>query len=222
MIDVVYLNGGTGKRAKLGYPKQFARIGGKPILVHALEKLNNFKEINKIIIPTSPQEYKRTEEIIKNHNCTKKYKIIDGGETRQESVYYGLNEVKTKEVIIMESVRPFVSIGLIKKIINAKSNTTLFMPCISTPISVHGLTFERGEIGEVQTPQKFDTSMLFDIHNYTNIINSSDDCDLICTEEGIQPNVLVGEYTNIKITTPLDLKIAEVIYTNENNSNNRK
>ena len=216
MIDVIYLTGGIGKRTKLGYPKQFARLKGKPIMVFGLETLRKIKEINKIIIPYNDS---RLLEIITKYNIDN-WHLCNAGKTRQESVYNGLRSVKTEQVLICESVRPFMSESLIKRVINDMSDyVSPIDESIATIINLTGVSYNRKLLGQVQMPQKFDTKKLLMIHEKMNQdLNSSDDMDLIYkyykAYNDIPFNrisVILGERENIKITYPIDLKIAEAI-----------
>lgn len=248
MFDVIYLAGGTGKRANLGYPKQFGIINGKLIFMYGIEtliKLNKEnKIINKIILVSSNKEDEKNyiSNMLRTYDIHNEIDIlvIEGGETRQESVYKGIQNVNTENLLIMESVRPFTSKELIKKVI--ETNKKIVIPrndTLSTLVGQSKIKKDDGNryytdvcsidkklCGEVQMPQKFPTKTLFDLHNVaieTNMKNLSDDLALILkTHFSYKDNtyhhiendiaVIIGEEENIKITTPLDLKLSEVIY----------
>jgi 2-C-methyl-D-erythritol 4-phosphate cytidylyltransferase len=214
-IDVIYLSGGIGKRAKLGYPKQFARIDGKPIIIYGLEVLNKIDEIGKIIIPAA--DITKTNEILLAYNLEKIF-LIDGGKTRQDSVLKGLKHVKSDYVLIMEAVRPFVTVEFITDIINMKCKNNFVVPIsqpVSTVICSWGQIIDRDLVGEVQMPQKYLTKLLKDCHlkAFESNILYTDDAALVVANSKETPNIITGIETNIKITTPLDLKIAEGIYS---------
>lgn len=215
MIDVIYLTGGKGVRAKLGYPKQYAYVGGKPLLIHGLEILRSIPCIENIIIPADHPE--RIKEICKSFDI--KSNVIVGGETRQESVYKGLYYVNSKEVLIAEAVRPFISRDFIFKIIDKPGNVIPYTTLNSTPFDfISGNILNRNRIAMVQTPQKYNTNELFESHKIAikqDLKNCTDDLDLM-KKVGI-----CGEYTyfqgpieNIKITYPIDLYIAHAILSN--------
>lgn len=221
MIDVIYLNGGSGKRAELGYPKQFARLKGKPIMIYGLENLMHVENISKIIIPCKEGK----EEFVTRRNLhlygIKNYISCNAGNNRQESVCNGLKHVETEQVLIMESVRPFTSINLIKKVIDIDGDcVSPIDQSIASVIDVNGISYERNDIGTVQMPQKFDTKKLQEVHENMKeeAEKSTDDMDLICKCDVIYNEfpfnrlvVFHGERENIKITYPIDLKIAEAI-----------
>lgn len=224
---MIYLAGGKGIRVGLGHPKQFARIGGKPIIIYGLETLNKIDEIGNIIIPCEA-DYVDTIDTYKDiYNITKNIELVRPGRTRQESVYNGLQHIETEYVLICEAVRPFMSAELVNRVIN--SNNDVVCP-ISSPVSTVVIadkfrmlyTINRDYCGEVQMPQKYKTELLLKAHKGVISNNKlyTDDLDLILNCNIITEyfqnkikdiNIIKGEEQNIKITTPLDLYIAEAI-----------
>ncbi len=222
MIDVIYLAAGRGKRAKLGYPKQFARLGGKPIMIHGLEVFQQIPEVSQIIVvrpmitKETPQDW-RVEEVVLKYGI-KKAVFVEGGKTRQESVRRGLEMVTTDYVLIAEAVRPFITEDFVKRIIDMPGNcVTPWLSSISTVLSVSGEPMDREKIGEVQMPQKYSTSILKTAHQKAKGKAYTDDMALVIKETKARPILMKGLEQNIKITTPLDIVIAGAIY-NANHS----
>jgi 2-C-methyl-D-erythritol 4-phosphate cytidylyltransferase len=217
-IDVIYLTAGFGIRANLGYPKQYAYIGGKPILVHGLETLNKIQTIKNFIIVA--EDIAKVAGIVNPYNISN-FSIIDGGMTRQESVYKGLKKVTSENVLIAESVRPFISTAFVENIINTKGKHVIpYARLNSTPFTLSGNILNRDEIVCVQTPQKYLSRELRESHEFAvkqNIENTTDDLDLM-KRVGICSGYeyIEGPIENIKITYPIDLKIAEAIYNYKN------
>jgi 2-C-methyl-D-erythritol 4-phosphate cytidylyltransferase len=218
MIDVIYLSGGSGVRTDLGYPKQFARLKGKPIMIYGLETLRKIEEIGNIIIPST--NFEKTKNLL-NDYCIKNYKLIENGETRQSSVYNAFKYIKTDHVLIMEAVRPFCSENLIKKVL--KFTGDFIVPrdiLFATIIQDFGKVIDRDFCGTVQMPQKYKLELLKDCHEKAKkaqILNFTDDSALVINFSDVKPTVIKGEQCNIKITTPLDLVIAEGIHEYNNN-----
>lgn len=230
MIDVIYLAGGKGIRSGLGYPKQLARIGGKQIIVYGLETLNKIDEIGNIIIPCEDDCVDNIGKLTNEYNITKHIIPVPAGETRQESVYNGLNfdgceSNLTEYVLICEAVRPFMSVDLVNTVIN--SNNDVVVPISSSVATVamydkyrNVYTFDRDNCGQVQMPQKFKTDILLECHKAAieSKNTHTDDLALVLINsimtkyKSIEDiNIIKGEEQNIKITTPLDLHIAEAI-----------
>jgi len=230
MIDVIYLAGGKGIRAGLGYPKQFARIGGKPIIIYGLETLNKINEIGNIIIPCEADYVKHIIKFAKTYNITKNIIPVPPGETRQKSVYNGLNfdgcEFKlTEYVLICEAVRPFMSYDSVKTVLACNNDIiTPISKLVSTVINFNQKDYiyslDRDFCGEVQMPQKYKTDILFECHKiaidmehtFTDDLALVINCIMFTKYKKIEDiNIIKGEEQNIKITTPLDLHIAEAI-----------
>jgi 2-C-methyl-D-erythritol 4-phosphate cytidylyltransferase len=211
--DLIYLMGGKGFRTNLGYPKQFSRLGFKPIFIHGLEVATNIDYIDNIIIVTC--DMKLTSEILKAYQFDmSRFILIGEGETRQFSVYNALLEVNSDFVFISEAVRPFITEELFNTV-NCKNGEAItpIKYTVSTPISRLEV-FNRNEIGEVQMPQKFKTELLLNSHLEAKMQNREDDTDDIYTYYQMYKefSTVNGIEENIKITTPLDLKLAETIY----------
>ena len=217
MIDVIYLAAGKGARAGLGYPKQYARIGGKPILVHGLEVLQAMNEIRGIIIPVQSEESEKVATLTMAYTNAKKLIMTGGGKTRQESVKLALRLVDTEEVLICEAVRPFITAEFVRSIIAVDAPfVTPWLNPKSTVVDADGVWYSRDLIGEVQMPQKYKTKLLKQAHNLAFSDDYTDDAALVIDMTEVTPIMVPGLEENIKITTPLDLKIAEAIHVHRN------
>lgn len=216
MIDVIYLAAGQGKRARLGYPKQFARLGGKPIMVHGLEVLQRMEEVGKIILTYPRGEgSEETKAVIHPYIERENLLFVEGGSTRQVSVSYALEWVESPEVLIMEAVRPFVSVDLIRSVIEKRGEVvTPWRTATSSVVTGNGIFLNRDNVGEVQMPQKFETSKLRKAHLMAQAGSRdfTDDASLVWKMLSIPPQLVEGLEVNMKITTPLDLVIAEAMY----------
>jgi len=180
-------------------------------MVHGLDVLQGMPEIGNIIIP-SPA-HSDAPEVLSSYIYNKRIIIIEGGVTRQLSVRAGLKEVTTDEVLICEAVRPFITPEFVRSIINVDAPfVTPWINPKSTIIDTDGIFYDREMIGEVQMPQKYETRLLRQAHNLAFEDNYTDDAALVIAMTEITPVIVPGLEENIKITTPLDLKIAEAIY----------
>lgn len=217
-IDVIYLMAGSGIRAELGYPKQFYRLGGKPVFIHALEKLKEFKELTTILIVCQNEMIPKIQSNLKYYNIesNKVVHLIEGGKTRQDSVYNALNYVISDEVLIMEGVRPFVSTELIRKVIDTSGNVTPIDKSYASIYTIENIILNRDLTGTVQLPQKFNFIQLKKAHEYAKkeLKFYNDDSDLLRSINNASVKIFYGPQENIKITTPFDLIIAEAIYKN--------
>lgn len=215
---MILLSGGMGTRMKLNIPKQFLQIGGKPMIVHLLERVESLEEIEEIIIP-SPLDYmEKTEEIILHHRFAKPIRVIEGGLSRQESVYRGLKVVSSDGVIIHEAVRPFVLTHEIRKLVQCEEPNVTYG--FDLPFTVLEGTdrieknLERDRLINIQLPQKFDTRKLLLAHEWAAAdgIHFTEDTSLYFHYHQEPIKVLRGTEYNIKITRPIDHKLGEIIY----------
>lgn len=219
----ILLSGGSGMRFGSALPKQFHRMSGKPIYLYTLETFLATKEFDTIILPV-PKEW---EEEVSSHIHSLNYQdivtVISGGITRQDSSYLALLACPTDTdyVVIHDAVRPFVS----KKIIQDNLKAVFIHKAVDTCISstdtiVHSKTGDwldeipmRKEFLRGQTPQSFHFELILKAHKearLNNIENASDDCSLVL-RLGEPIKIVLGEDLNIKITTELDLFLAEQI-----------
>lgn len=216
--SLILLSGGIGKRMQLNIPKQFLLLAGKPIFIHVLEKVERVGEIKEIIV-TCPKEFiEKTEDIIHEYGFSTPIRCVEGGETRQESVYKGLLEVSYEQVIIHEAVRPFVTVEMFQDLINENNESAIYG--LDIPFTVlQGKTtvignLKRDELVNVQLPHKFNTKKLLYAHECAreDRLEFTEDASLYFHYYNSEISILNGSEYNIKITKPIDRKIAEAIY----------
>ena len=92
-IGIIVLAGGIGERLGQPIPKQYVLLGGKPIIVHVLDKLEELDGISRVIITCPPAYLDETRTLLAHRNLGSQFECIEGGETRQESVYKGMLEL---------------------------------------------------------------------------------------------------------------------------------
>jgi 2-C-methyl-D-erythritol 4-phosphate cytidylyltransferase len=213
-IDCIILASGNGSRVKmLNYPKQFFRLGGKPLIVHILEKMRMVKDINKLIITCVPNTVNEVISIVELYGI-KNYICVEGGSTRQESCKFGIEYVTTNRCMVHEGARPFLTVGFLNDLINTKGDVVVpYTKNIQTVYNEEtGKYLNRDKVFQIQLPQVFDTNILKSAHNKAKQQLYNDDSSLVYGELKIKSKFINGLEENIKITTSLDLKIAEVIY----------
>jgi 2-C-methyl-D-erythritol 4-phosphate cytidylyltransferase len=213
-MDCIYLAAGIGKRFKKELPKQFYKLNGKPILIYALEVLEKIDWIDKILV-THNKDYKELYvQAFEDYNISKVV-LIEGGKTRQESVYKALEKVKTQKVFIHEAARPFIFESFVNSFNNYVSEVAV-VPTIPIPFTVSegdeymtGI-LDRNNLHNIQLPQMFDTEVLKDCHKKAIIDNfEATEDSLLVFKYGHKVRFIEGIENNIKITTPLDILIAE-------------
>lgn len=216
--SVVIVAGGKGSRIGGELPKQFVPIGGKPMLMHTIEAFYSFNKDIRIIL-VLPQEFILLwQKLCIYHNFSIKHSQVVGGSTRFHSVENGLKEVSPNDVVaIHDGARPFVSPNLIELCYNEAYECRCgVVPVIDEVNSVRRVSengsevINRSDLRVVQTPQVFPASIIKSAYDIEYDSNFTDDAS-VAEKSGVKIKLVEGEYTNIKITTSLDIVIAEQI-----------
>lgn len=217
---MIILAGGVGKRMGQSLPKQFIILAGKPIIVHVLEKVERLTDIDRVVI-TCPSEYvEKTRTLLAHRNLSGRFSCIEGGDTRQESVYMGMLDLsECDSIIIHEAVRPFVTTKEFQALIDCEYENAIYGTRIPFTVLagndwVEG-TFERSTLVNVQLPQKFDSAALLRAHELARQEGRdfTEDASMVFEYRTGKVRILEGSEKNIKITDPTDLTIGEAIYS---------
>lgn len=218
-IGMIVLAGGIGKRIGRPFPKQFLLLGGKPLIIHVLEKARLIPDIEQVVITCPEQHLEETRRLIANHGFDERFACIVGGVSRQESVYLGLRELTDCEsVIVHEAVRPLVTVAEFRELIAAPDPNAMYgIPISFTVLKGHQYVedlLERDELVNVQLPQKFDRAALAAAHDAARAEGATftEDASLFHRYAGAPVRILPGSERNIKITVPTDIVTAEAIY----------
>lgn len=219
---------GFGLRMRTDGPKQYLELDGSPVLALTLDKFNSCPLIDCIIlvVPSEDIEFCQ-KDVVEKYNFNKVYKVIAGGERRQDSVRLGV-EASNGEfeiVVIHDGVRPFVQTDLIEKSVKAMENNRAVitaMPAKDTAKKVGegGLvlkTYERKLLWLVQTPQVFRYKDIWKAHQKAVMEGWDEVTDdaLLLEKMGIPVKVIMGSEMNIKITTPYDMELARFLISRE-------
>ena len=219
MDYIIIVVGGKGLRMGSDIPKQFLPIGGKPVLMRTLERFREYSADLQIILvlPEAQQAY--WQELCEKYDFKVKYQLANGGQTRFHSVQNGLALVPDDAegvVGVHDGVRPFPSIEVIKNCYETARTAKAVIPVIPVVETVRHLegdssvTVPRGDYRLVQTPQTFDIQLLKAANHQPYNDGFTDDASVV-ESYGHAITLVEGNRENIKITTPYDLKIAEVL-----------
>ena len=218
MYSAILLSGGKGKRMKKEIPKQYLLLEGKPIIMHSLERLDRIDKINEIIVVCEEEYRAGIELMIKQYNIETHVEFAPAGEERQESVFNGIKKVKNENVIIHEAARPFVTENDYMRLINAENPNAFLGYSIPFTVVKGGEcvtgTLNRNELVNVQLPQKFETSLLKEVHEKARADKKifTEDAGMVFEYTKKRVEIIEGTAYNIKITEPVDLLIGEIIY----------
>lgn len=217
MMDyVIIVAGGKGLRMGGDIPKQFLPVGGRPVLMRTIERFRAYSSTLHIILvlPKAQQDY--WQALCQEYQFAVDYQLADGGETRFHSVQNGLALVPddAKGVVgVHDGVRPFVSIDVIGRCYEAARIHKAVIPVtpvIETLRHVSEGTKPRSDYRLVQTPQCFDIELLKAANRQPYCDGFTDDASVV-EAYGHTITLVEGNRENIKLTTPFDLKIAEIL-----------
>ncbi len=204
-----------------GENKLLIPLGGKPVLVHTLQAMEAAQSIQEIVIAAREEDIVRFAELCKTYGIEKPVKVVIGGKTRAESVLRAALEANEEAdlLAVHDGARPFASPELIDTVVEAARVNYAAAPAIpvkdTIKVATGGIvreTPDRETLFAVQTPQVFDAQLLRAALQST--VDSgkaiTDDCSAV-ELLGKEIYLTEGSEENIKITTPLDLFLAEAI-----------
>ena len=218
--SVIIVAAGSSSRMN-GENKQFADLGGIPVIGRTMLAFEQCESTVEIIVVTKADDIEAIKYIAEKNGITKLSHVVAGGKTRQESVICGLNVLskETKMIAVHDGARPLVSHILIEKTITDArvfGGATLGVPVKDTiKVVSDGLivdTPHRKTLFAVQTPQVFKKKLYFEGINFAkdHDLDFTDDCQLV-EATGVKVYLTSGDYRNIKITTPEDILIARAL-----------
>jgi 2-C-methyl-D-erythritol 4-phosphate cytidylyltransferase len=207
---------GVSSRMGSSRDKIFTEIRGKPILLYSLEAFQAAESIDEIIVVTHPEN----TEKVRGWNIPKVTEIVAGGSDRAASVQCGMYAATYEEpdcyVAIHDGARPLITSALIDSAVRAGKEYGAAIPAIPVRDTVKEVlddfvvsTPERESLFMAQTPQVFCSESYQRAFAGSDLVKITDDSMLV-EQLGIAVKIVEGDYRNIKITTPEDLKIAEV------------
>ena len=220
----IIVAGGQGYRMQNAVAKQYLKIKGRPILSHTLAAFDTCTVIEHIylVIPQTDFGF-CSQTILASLQLKTPVSLVAGGADRQASVYNGLAAVspETEYVAIHDGVRPLVHPEMIAACIEGACQTgacILGVPLTDTlkQVSAEGVietTLPRHSMWRAQTPQAFSYRLIRDAHETARQqgVSGTDDAELL-EKEGHRIKIINGSVFNLKITTPDDLKLAEIIW----------
>jgi 2-C-methyl-D-erythritol 4-phosphate cytidylyltransferase len=217
LVTAIILVAGNSTRFGQNRNKNFEVIDGKEVLLYSLEKFNQNDLVNDIIIVCKKDEEKKAEEIVNKTTLCKPVTFIEGGVTRQESVYKAITNTTSDIVIIQDGARPMIKDRFITECIAEMKNFKGVSIAVKSKDTIK-ITDEEGVVKEttlrkntwvVQTPQCFDREILVKAHQkFMGDETITDDC-MLMERDGYKVKLIEGEYSNIKVTTYDDINLVK-------------
>ncbi|MDY6796494.1 MAG: 2-C-methyl-D-erythritol 4-phosphate cytidylyltransferase [Actinomycetota bacterium] len=222
--ETVAIVAGAGRGERIGRKegKQFLELDGVPVLARSLLNIEAVRDIGEIILVVNAVDAERArEDIVDRYGLEKISAVVEGGEWRQGSVFKALRVLGSgvETVLVHDGARPLATPALFADSIKALrgcEGVITAIPLVDTVKEVEGgwviRTPERRRLWAIQTPQCFRSSALLDAHEraYREGVWATDDAALL-ERYGYRIRVVEGELTNIKITYPHDLILAEAL-----------
>ena len=214
---IIIVAGGKGLRMGGDIPKQFLPVCGKPVLMRTMEAFHTYDAAIHIILvlPVSQQAY--WKGLCQEYQFSLSHDIANGGDTRFHSVMNGLAMVEGNGLVgVHDGVRPFVSQEVIARCYEEAEACKAVIPVIDVVETVRHLTEEGSETVPrdryklVQTPQVFEVELLRRAYQQTYTDLFTDDASVV-EALGEKVYLVKGNRENIKLTTPFDLKLAEML-----------
>lgn len=215
----IIVAGGSGQRMKSSVPKQFMELLGRPVLMHTMEKFYraNASIEQIVVLPQSHQGAWAT--LCHKHQFNIPHQIASGGASRFESVKNGLEYCSEESLIaIHDGVRPMISSDLITKIYLETELNRAVIPVCPISESIRWVSddsskaLDRSKYYSVQTPQCFSSKLIRASYEQEERDAFTDDASVV-EASGEKVHLCEGETTNIKLTRPEDLLLAEVLMT---------
>ena len=224
MTSAILLMAGDSLRSESPIKKQFAKFNNKELFLYPLETFYSVEEISNIFLVGQKEDFDFINEVLSNYNFeNKEIYLLEGGSTRQKSVYNALkfindHNIYTENVIIHDVARPLVSKKIILKNLEALNNYLGTSTFLNEPDSLIALNsnnevenyLNREKIKKVQTPQAFKFDIIFQAHEKYMDISVNDDASLLLMEE-IKIKLINGSSLNFKVTSNEDLELLRLI-----------
>ena len=213
---------GIGKRMGSDTPKPYLMLKGKSVLEHTLSCFRDIDSLKQVIVSTSVSYHDQTSEILNRLFDEVETAVVEGGERRQDSIYNAFQEVSESihYVAIHDAVRPFIRAGRITECLNATTGTGAAI--IGVPVKdtikqvdtdhIISHTPDRSALWQAQTPQIFRKDLYNQAYNYAidHNVEVTDDASLF-EAAGMDVRIVEGDRENLKLTYPVDFRIAEML-----------
>ena len=219
---ILIVAGGRGTRMGGPQPKQFLELAGRPVLMHTLEAFDRWDASARLIVVLPEDQIDTWKRLCEAHVFGRIHRVVAGGETRFHSVRNGLGAVASDGLIaVHDGVRPLVAPSVIAACFAAAADGGAAVPVVPVVESVREVDADGGSrpvdrtrLRVVQTPQVFRADVLRDAYCLPYDPRFTDDASVV-EASGVAVRLVPGNRENIKLTTPMDLLLAEQLMRRE-------
>lgn len=226
-VSAIVLAAGSGTRLKSKIPKALVCISAQPIISYSLITLQRHPYVKDIVVVGNVSNKEKIKRLIKHCRLDKVRQIVIGGRRRQDSVFNGIRALdeRTDLVLIHDAARPFVDRQSISAVIARAEKSGAAIVGVPVKATIKKVasrqspvarqffveeTLDRSNLWEIQTPQVFKKGLILKAYKKFGRTDVTDDAMLL-EKLKVKVSVVLGSYSNIKITTPEDLVIAEAL-----------
>lgn len=219
---ILIVAGGRGTRMGGPQPKQFLELAGRPVLMHTLEAFDRWDASARLIVVLPEDQIDTWKRLCEAHVFSRIHRVVAGGETRFHSVRNGLGAVASNGLIaVHDGVRPLVAPSVIAACFAAAADGGAAVPVVPVVESVREVDADGGSrpvdrtrLRVVQTPQVFRADVLRAAYCLPYDPRFTDDASVV-EASGVAVHLVPGNRENIKLTTPMDLLLAEQLMRRE-------
>ena len=219
---ILIVAGGRGTRMGGPQPKQFLELAGRPVLMHTLEAFDRWDASARLIVVLPEDQIDTWKRLCEAHAFDRAHRVVAGGETRFHSVRNGLDVVASDGLIaVHDGVRPLVAPSVIAACFAAAADGGAAVPVVPVVESVREVDADGGSrpvdrtrLRVVQTPQVFRADVLRAAYRLPYDPRFTDDASVV-EASGVAVRLVPGNRENIKLTTPMDLLLAEQLMRRE-------
>ena len=219
---ILIVAGGRGTRMGGPQPKQFLELAGRPVLMHTLEAFDRWDASARLIVVLPEDQIGTWKRLCEAHTFGRIHRVVAGGETRFHSVRNGLGAVASDGLIaVHDGVRPLVAPSVIAACFAAAADGGAAVPVVPVVESVREVDADGGSrpvdrtrLRVVQTPQVFRADVLRAAYCLPYDPRFTDDASVV-EASGVAVRLVPGNRENIKLTTPMDLLLAEQLMRRE-------
>ena len=219
---ILIVAGGRGTRMGGPQPKQFLELAGRPVLMHTLEAFDRWDASARFIVVLPEDQIDTWKRLCEAHAFDRAHRVVAGGEIRFHSVRNGLDVVASDGLIaVHDGVRPLVAPSVIAACFAAAADGGAAVPVVPVVESVREVDADGGSrpvdrtrFRVVQTPQVFRADVLRAAYRLPYDPRFTDDASVV-EASGVAVRLVPGNRENIKLTTPMDLLLAEQLMRRE-------
>jgi len=232
VITAIILAAGRGKRMNSSLNKVFMLLDHQPILLHSVLSFSKCPKVDNLIVVAAPDEVTYVENMLSSIKEIKRWRVVSGGSERQYSIANALAVISpsTNIVLVHDGARPLVTTQCIEDVIHGAIEYKAAIVGVAVKDTIKTAnkrsmvmdTPDRQTLWSIQTPQGFDAQLLKQAYDHAaqDGYLGTDDASLV-ERLGVEVKIVVGNYENIKVTTPEDLIIAEAFLCGQNKNSDK-